>query len=638
MKKIISALCLLLSALLVFGSLGMLSVFADETPEEAEEVTLEKKDVNAYVFTEEDTITIECVFRSDLPDVPYIDPVDYLNVIYTDPFTVEQKEDGTFTVVNAYEQTMVVDPVNDTVYFEKFDDFISCIVNEEGSSIEIDFVNYVGTDVTADPQPITIDLGAYGIDVIELDGKVYLPLTVIAMMFSTTYNNALYFEESICFVHTFDPESYFDTFDLSPIYAETERTSAMAQFDYAALCISIDYFFGKPSNTVLGDLLEEMTLDEALEEYDGYTQLARQLLQSENKSEYFSGLSILAFYLYDGGHTVFSNIPVNAVNFYTTEALPATWYNDISQYNDLADSVWACLEALFSDFGYMDVVYEQRDEAYATYADEVVLEWEESGAYLIIHGDTAVFVFDSFEIDTPDELKAALDYAEEQGVKNFIIDDSCNGGGYVAACNYIIAMIANAKYHTNTVSSSDMNPLTGAVYTSTYEIDLNLDGVFDEDDAKVYYDFNFAILTSYASFSCGNRLPIEAQTRGILIFGENSGGGSCIVSERYTADGYAYPISDIDKSITADGGNYDDGATPYVELVTVDDEGNPDFSQMYDIDAVAALMEDYYAQNPYGVDVDAGINPMPIVLLIVSLALGAAIVIFRKRANRFPEK
>ena len=638
MKKIISALCLLLSALLVFGSLGMLSVFADETPEEAEEVTLEKKDVNAYVFTEEDTITIECVFRSDLPDVPYIDPVDYVNGIYTDPFTVDQKETGSYTIVNANDETMVVDPVNDTVYFEKFDDFMSCNLNEEGSSIEIDFVNYVGTDVTADPQPITVDLGAYGIDVIELDGKVYLPLTVIAMMFSTTYNNALYFEENICFVHTFDPESYFDEFDLSSIYVETERTAAMAQFDYAALCISFDYFYGKPSNTVLAEYLETMTLDEALDACDEYTQFAKQLLLSENKSEYLSGLSILSYYVYDGGHTVLSNIPVIAVNYYYGAGLPDLWYDDISGYTDLADAVWACLEALFSDFDYIDVVNEQRDEAYATYADEVVLEWEESGAYLIIHGDTAVFVFDSFEIDTPDELKAALDYAEEQGVKNFIIDDSCNGGGYVAACNYIVALISNAKYHTNTVSSSDTNPLTGAIYTSTYEIDLNLDGVFDEEDAKVYYDFNFAILTSYASFSCGNKLPIEAQTRGILIFGENSGGGSCIVSERYTADGYAYPISDIDKSITADGGDFDNGATPYVELVTVDDEGDLDFSQMYDIDGIAALMEDYYAQNPYGVDVDAGIEPMPIVLLIVSLALGAAIVIFRKRANRFPEK
>ena len=43
------------------------------------------------------------------------------------------------------------------------------------------------------------------------------------------------------------------------------------------------------------------------------------------------------------------------------------------------------------------------------------------------------------------------------------------------------------------------------------------------------YDFNYAVLTTRASFSYGNLLPCVMQEHGAVLIGEPTGGGSCSV-------------------------------------------------------------------------------------------------------------
>ena len=275
MKKALSIILALAMMLSILSAIGV-SAFADDEPDEpiviaAPELTFTGREVNAYVFVEEATTSIYCLFPDVLPDVLYITPEDYLNVIYTDQFTAEYA-DGVYTVTNAYGVTMTLDAANNTLYVEDYDSFSDCNINQEGSSIEINYVRYNDGDYSVLPQAVTVDLGAYGVDVLEEDGKVYLPLTVIAAMFSITYNNAVYMDGDIYFVHTFDPESFYDNeVDQSPLYEETERSPEMAQFTYNTLCLFFDYFFGRPSNTILAEALEEKGLDAALDEFDETT-------------------------------------------------------------------------------------------------------------------------------------------------------------------------------------------------------------------------------------------------------------------------------------------------------------------------------------------------------------------------------
>ena len=464
MKKTLSILLVLALMLTALASLG----YAAAADVEPAELTFTGRDVNAYVFGFDSTKSIYCLFLDTLPDVPHITPEDYLNVIYTDQFTTAG-EGSVYTVTNAYEETMVIDAENDKIYLKDYDTFTDCYVNEEGSSIEINYIEGLDGDYSVEPGEVTIDLGAYGIDILEEDGKVYLPLTVITAMFSTTYNNAVYMDGDIYFVHTFDPESYYDNeVDQSPLVQSLTRTQEEALFNYNTLCFFFDYFYGNPSNTVIAASLEEKGLDKTLDEFDETTVFIKELLLSENRSEYLTGLAGLGYYLFDGGHTVLMNTPVVLLNYYYEEPLPTQWYADIQDDTDEADLFWSSYYALLDAYDYYVPIENARDEAYAQYEEEIVKVREEDGAYLIIHGDTAVFVFDSFEQDTPYDIKEALDIAKEAGCKNFIIDDTCNGGGYVAAYEYICCLITNnEENHTNKFTTARSNPLTGSVYEST---------------------------------------------------------------------------------------------------------------------------------------------------------------------------
>ena len=73
------------------------------------------------------------------------------------------------------------------------------------------------------------------------------------------------------------------------------------------------------------------------------------------------------------------------------------------------------------------------------------------------------------------------------------------------------------------------NALTGQRMKTTYDVDRNLDGQFDEKDAQVKYNLNFALLVSPFSWSCGNMLPALLKDYGIPLIGMHTGGGSCAI-------------------------------------------------------------------------------------------------------------
>ena len=588
MKKLIKTISIIVVIAMLSGTLGAISI-------NAEDAVYTPADVTAYLYSAESEKTITCLFREDLPDAPYIDPIDYLNVIYTDLFTEQLNDDGTYTITNAYEETMVIDPAADTIYFANYDAFTDCYTNSEGSSVSIDYISFKEGFYSVEPSAVTLDLSAYNIDIAEADGKVYLPLVVLGAMFSLTYNNAFYYNGNILFVHTMDPEGYQYMIDESYRYEELTRSEAMAQFNYDSLCFFMDKFYGQPSNALLGPGIAEVGMDKALDELDEYTPFVKELLLSTDMIEYFHGLMILGYYLHDGGHTVTYYPPLLGANYYGDTPLADAWLGSFLSEEDEIGLMSYYYYSLQMDMYDIDFTLpEVRANEYEKYEEEIVAEWE-SGAYLIIHGDLAVFVFDSFEADTPYEFKEALDIAKESGVVNFLIDDSCNSGGYVAAFQYICTLITNAKYRSNKFSVANLNPLTGSVAESVCYLDLNLDGEFNEADCDVYYDFNFAILTSPCAFSCGNELPCNARQRGILILGEHSGGGSCYVTERYLADGFYVPISDIAKSVLPDGSDVDLGAPVDYDLTAINEEdGSVDYTGLYDLDHLSELMSGFY--------------------------------------------
>lgn len=240
---------------------------------------------------------------------------------------------------------------------------------------------------------------------------------------------------------------------------------------------------------------------------------------------------------------------------------------------------------------------------------------EEDDKFAILYsadGQTAYFYFDSFDASsnaykngvkkTNDELAKEDSYyffikqlneikahrttvdGVEVKVKNVVIDDSQNGGGYVYILGKLLALIS--KDNKGVIYTQ--NELTKEISKSTFQVDSNNDNVYDENDAYGN-DFDFYILTSNQSFSCGNALPCVASGYShVKIIGDRSGGGECVVDQSLLSNGIFYYHSGVEHLI-----NYNETTK---EKSGVEDgqgaSGNLSFADYYNIEALNKLIKD----------------------------------------------
>ena len=123
---------------------------------------------------------------------------------------------------------------------------------------------------------------------------------------------------------------------------------------------------------------------------------------------------------------------------------------------------------------------------------------------------------------------------------------------------------------------------------SSFDVDRNLDGKFDEKDKDVKLKMNIGVLISSCSFSCGNMLPALLKDYGICLLGMQSDGGSCCVLYNPSADGFGYRYSTHRaRLINTKGQNIDAGIEPDYQL---------EAGEFFDIDKVGKLIEQFYAK------------------------------------------
>ena len=114
---------------------------------------------------------------------------------------------------------------------------------------------------------------------------------------------------------------------------------------------------------------------------------------------------------------------------------------------------------------------------------------------------------------------------EHEEVKNVVINLSDNGGGAAAALVSVLGFLSE----DGEVKITDRDILAGNYREECYHVDTNLDGVADDQDG-FGGQYDFYILCSGASYSCGTALPYYAQQNGLAaIIGTRPGGGDCVV-------------------------------------------------------------------------------------------------------------
>ena len=107
--------------------------------------------------------------------------------------------------------------------------------------------------------------------------------------------------------------------------------------------------------------------------------------------------------------------------------------------------------------------------------------------------------------------------------------------------------------------------MTGAMATAVYNVDLNLDHQYGQEDQGLTTK-NVYCLTSPVSFSCGNLVPcVFKNSNQVTIIGRTSGGGSCVVLPMSSACGTGFQISGFTRLAFIKNGSFydiDQGAVP----------------------------------------------------------------------------
>lgn len=542
-------------------------------------------------------------FYNDMPSVAYINVSHFQAMMY--PGTTIQTQalgQGRFLLTSPC-GTAVVDTQKDTFDSDNYEAFTNMMgmVQPGMPNINLDglpLVRWKSMEATPQNVHITLDYQKYGIDIRTDDDNVYFPLATIADLYTDIYMHTADYNGQVVMVApkgANELEDGYPEFFIAPIL-KTTRTKDMAAFAYNNLCFTLSNLFGYPGRTLLEKKgLKEKGLDQALKDYGQAGEMTRQLLLSTDMYEYIAGTNTLACLLNDGGHT------------WTNVDLISKMNTSTAFYKEMLDVVTTKLVEFYGYCPEYDPVKKEREDRRALRSELNKLRETKigEGTRYYKEGNTAYCLFDAFDCDFAawekyykgegsrptvqdhpnDWLVILLDGLEraekDPEVKNFVLDISTNGGGSEDLVMVITSLLCNKA-----VAFSE-NTLLGQQQKIYYEVDRNQDFKFDEKDAEVKYNLNFALLVSSYSFSCGNMLPALMKDFGIPLIGQQTGGGSCCVLYNPSADGFGYRYSTHrSRLINQKGENIDLGVEPDLKLESPE--------EFFDFQKISQFIEQFY--------------------------------------------
>lgn len=482
---------------------------------------------------------IPLYFIDGVDDLPYVTVEDWAELLYfintdynNDPgynLTIRYGN-NCVTLVRENDYTLEFDFKNDKLVFDDYDAF----QHNSNETTLIDLVTENGTDEYGNAELIwrdkkasfdrygdvlTVDLGAYGIHMIAQDDEYYVPLqtlndfTLLSSMVGFVFNGQALFLVSDEVLFDYSVGDYTEIADLYYSAPTGRRSDELAEYSYNELCLALDTFYGlKEAHDIKGfrELFWQIGYDEVLSGNDA--------LDADN------ALKSIIDYYFDDLHSVFNE------------------YSYLVGREDISAST-----------GFANRKIEEHEDTYAAARDAAYpdgwLKYEEVG-------NTAYITFDSFESDyfghayykasaadeKLDDTVAQIIEAHKQitregsPIQNVVLDLSNNTGGAVDAAVVVLSwFLGDAPF-------SVKNMATGALSTSVYRADINLDHTYDEKDTVS--DKNLYCLVSPVSFSCGNLVPAALKSsQKVTLIGRTTGGGSCIVQPMTTAYGSVFQMS-----------------------------------------------------------------------------------------------
>lgn len=541
-------------------------------------------------------------YYKDQPNVPYMSVTDFYNQF--ELTGTELKEGISLTRSNSkYSLTTfsgdkaVFDVDADTMYFDNIDRFVTLahdLLIEQSGGVDEDypFIKRTNTFDPVEATPMTLSLSDYHIDLRGDETGVYVPLPTLADLFATPSNYYVVYVGGKIYVKdyygTLQEESAIDE---DPDYipaVKADRPDDLVKYTYDELCFDVDLWYGKPGQEFIHDDLLNGKFNDVLTEK--YPEI-KQMLLANDFASFFTGLNNVYYgVLFDGGHTALM--------------APDIQMSDLDFAQNIID------ELKKKEYGASYYYYANVKDEHQAQRKEV-REPIYNGDYYIESGDTAMIHFDRFQVDNEgwkdfyagkgerplendsfgsDSFGTVLSGLERASqnpaIKNIIIDVSCNGGGDDSALLAIEWLINGTGY------VRDKNAFTNQIQKQSVEIDINFDGKFDEKDVSPYTHYNYGILTSDFSFSCGNAFPWFMHEHDAMILGQQSGGGACAI-RNCPAGGIKARVSAATSTlITEDGGSVDFGCPVDADLTT---DGENLYENFYDLTRISEEMNNFFA-------------------------------------------
>ena len=550
-----------------------------------------------------DTMTVWEVAGQE--DVPYVQLNEYLTLLHSGehaPAMTFAWEGNTY-IISRNGQSIRADLDTQSIRCEDWRSFqgpnapgaLPAGIVEKGEFIALR-PSEKHASVQSEPEGYEIRLSDYGFGMIRRGDDVLMPFALAQSAFGSSfmlgvlgYNGDDFFNiagfADILYGNagmTSAPNPYSTRWYNGSFSRKEQMSDAYARYNYAGICMLLDLTYGHREEKGIArfdTFLEEQGLKEAL--------------LSGDPTDDTDALEKLFSVLFDSGHdgtllapSVFRTGDIVERQDLIHQILQLIGYDTVAGLmNDLDPLVTLVMKILDKLPG--AAADEEREKAtedadVGPDVQELIREamrmtvlkpLMKSDNTVEISGDTAVVYFENFQEnltrsnsfytmlptreDTEKSTFALAWYAFEQikkngNVKKVVFDVSNNGGGSAAALVSLLGFLSE----DGEVNITYRDLLNRSDVSEYYHVDTNLDGAFDDRDGYGG-QYDFYILTSGSSYSCGTAFPYFAQRDGLAkIIGQKPGGGDCVVAYYVDAAGRVGALSGFLKLGTLTGGEF----------------------------------------------------------------------------------
>ena len=551
-------------------------------------------------------------FYSSAPNVAYMGVSDYFDLMLGGGLKVTDQGGGRYKMTASSGASAVADTVRHTISsadMPAFENYLDPAMEGHAGAFKDSEAPYLRLRKVVyedKPRPVEFDLGSLGIKVYG-DGKdVWLPVSILSSWLTDIAQNRVVYNGKYLYIcrdqngYSMD-QTFFDTDYYDGILKGEKRAEDLTSYTYGELGFIFRYMYGYPGRTGLdAGILHDQGLDKALEAAGEEGASLRKTLSSRDFRDFWFGMFEFSDGLMEDGHNS-TSLEIGVVDAGNTE-----------KYKDFREYTWKKLDGQ-KPSAFIRRIMQASSGIHSVRPTEL----EESKYYK--YGDTAVILLDGFTVDQnswqeyyrnggelPEDtmgiaargLKKA---SEDKEIRNVLFDLSTNPGGYSDAVAGVLSMMTGRDYLCG------YNEQSGQSFKVYFDVDRNLDGKFDEEDSKVSYDFHYGVITSAASFSCGNLFPFLVRDEGGVVIGERSSGGSCSVQKAVLSEGFEIAISGCKFKLTDENGDeLESGIKPDLTIevaskkianeITGAPETVPDYSLFGDMNGICESASGWFSK------------------------------------------